>query len=329
MDALREALESREIVVADGPLLIFGGCYSNLEATRALRAKAEQFGIPPQRTICTGDVVAYGADPAATVAAIRDWNVHVVMGNCEESLGWRQADCGCGFAEGTACAELSTAWYAYADAQLGEEDRAWMRGQPRRLYVRIGDRRVAIVHGAVDSINAFVFASTPWEEKARQIALAQCDGVIGGHAGLPFTQIVSGKLWHNTGAIGMPANDGTRRAWYSVLMLSPHGMDLHSLSLEYDAARAARKMRASGLPEGYAAALETGLWPSCDVLPPLELGARGRPIEPQCRRWTDKSDDPAPMQVAPTRLKFSDPERTASGEPRAVVNLRALETVWF
>ncbi|MGH6976038.1 MAG: metallophosphoesterase family protein, partial [Stellaceae bacterium] len=129
------------------PLLVFGGCYSNLEATRAIRAEAERLGIPPDRTICTGDIVAYGADAVETVAAIRDWRIHVVMGNCEESLGWAKADCGCGYAADSACAELSTVWYAYADARLGLDERRWMRDLPRRLHIRMGGRRLAVVHG--------------------------------------------------------------------------------------------------------------------------------------------------------------------------------------
>ncbi len=31
----------------DGPVLVFGRCYSNLEATVALRREAERLGIPP------------------------------------------------------------------------------------------------------------------------------------------------------------------------------------------------------------------------------------------------------------------------------------------
>ena len=37
------------------------------------------------------------------------------------------------------------------------------------------------------------------------------DAIIGGHSGLPFTQTLGSRLWHNPGAIGMPANDGTPR----------------------------------------------------------------------------------------------------------------------
>lgn len=51
-------------------MAIFGGPYSNLEATRAFFDTAAQLGIPPARIVCTGDVVAYGADAAATTALI-------------------------------------------------------------------------------------------------------------------------------------------------------------------------------------------------------------------------------------------------------------------
>src|SRR5690242_20065423 len=108
-----------------GPMLVFGGPYSNLEATRALIDEARRRDIPAERIVCTGDVVAYGADAEATVAQVREAGIHVVMGNCEESLGSGAEDCGCGFAEGSACDLLSAAWFAHADKTLGAEARAW------------------------------------------------------------------------------------------------------------------------------------------------------------------------------------------------------------
>ena len=38
-------------LVMDGPVLAFGGCYGNLEATRALLDAAAELAIPPERTI--------------------------------------------------------------------------------------------------------------------------------------------------------------------------------------------------------------------------------------------------------------------------------------
>src|SRR5712675_411232 len=56
----------------DGPALVFGGPYGNLQATAAVLRAGERRGIPPSRIICTGDLVAYGGDPVATIALVRD-----------------------------------------------------------------------------------------------------------------------------------------------------------------------------------------------------------------------------------------------------------------
>ena len=300
-EILREAESSRPtdtvepantpalVLEPNRPLLIFGGCYSNLEATLALSAEARRLGIPPERTVCTGDVVAYCADATQTVDLIRDWGTHVVMGNCEEALGFRKKDCGCGFAEDTECRRMSADWYAYADTEVGEDQRNWMRSLPRHLEIRLAGRRLTVVHGSVDSINRFIFASTPWSEKETQITLAACDAVIGGHCGIPFAQGVGEKLWLNAGAIGMPANDGTARGWYSLLIPTDEVIEIRVLPLDYDARSAATKMRLRGLLEGYAAALEAGLWPSCDVLPAEELARRGEALPPLLLHWPVKS----------------------------------------
>src|SRR5262245_66597199 len=98
----------------DGPLMVFGGPYSNLEATRAVLGEAARLEIPADRIICTGDVVAYGADPAATVALVRGSVRHVVMGNCEERIAAGCDDFGCGFSVGRTCYRLVCSVFACA-----------------------------------------------------------------------------------------------------------------------------------------------------------------------------------------------------------------------
>lgn len=268
-----------------GTVLVFGGCYSNLQATRALLGEARRLGIPPQRIICTGDLVAYGADAAATVDIIRRAGVQVVMGNCEESLGARALDCGCGFTAGSACDRLSAAWYSHAAGQLDDEVLAWMRSLPRRIDLLIDGRHLAVVHGSPDQINAFIFGSASDDALRQLVRGVGCDGVIGGHCGLPFTRLVDGLLWHNPGAIGVPANDGTPRVWFSVLKPDHDGIEIRHLPLEYEHGAAAAAMRAARLPEEYADALSCGLWPSLDVLPPEELARTGRALAPQTLHW--------------------------------------------
>ena len=274
-----------EPIVMDGPALVFGGPYSNLQATGAVLAEARRLGVPPGRAVCTGDVVAYCGDALATAELVRRSGIHVVMGNCEESLGNEAAECGCGFEAGTACARLAVEWYRHANRALDGASRAWMRGLPRRIDIVIAGRTLAAIHGGVAKINRYIFASTPEAEKRAEISAAGCDGMIGGHCGLPFTQIDGGKLWHNPGAIGLPANDGTPRVWYSLLTPTREGLRIEHRALDYPHRDAARTMRAAGLPEGYAAALSSGIWPSCDVLPAEERRAQGQPIMPGIVTW--------------------------------------------
>ena len=277
-------------VTLDGPVLFFGGPYSNLEATRAVLAEAERRRIPPERVVCTGDVVAYAADAKATVDHVRRSGIHVVMGNCEESLAQGASDCGCGFAPGSACDRLSAAWFAHADRELGRDERAWMAALPRRLDVEIlpADVTLAVIHASLAEINRFVFASTPDEVKADDLARCGADGIVAGHCGLPFSQIIGGRLWHNPGAVGMPANDGTPRTWFSVIGggTEPGSVRIEHLALAYDHAAAVSKMRGAGLPHGYADALSSGLWPSCDVLPATERKARGEPLNETTVSWS-------------------------------------------
>jgi uncharacterized radical SAM superfamily Fe-S cluster-containing enzyme len=336
------------VVRPDGPVLIFGGPYSNLEATTAVFDAAKRLSIGPKQVICTGDVVAYGADAVATATLVRNFGCHVVMGNCEESLASGMSDCGCGFPDDSACQRLSSAWFNHADRTVGTDLRSWMAKLPRRIDVHLGNARLAVVHAGAVSINRFIFASTPAAIKAAEIDAAGVDGIIGGHCGIPFTQVVDGRLWHNAGAVGMPANDGSSRVWYSVLEVRRDAIFIEHHALEYDYRLAARKMRAAGLPEGYAAALETGIWPSCDVLPFKEIREGGVTIvagsvEWRPNRWAatvtpnkigqsfehswpkgDRANIPRLSEE-----KFKNPIITAAGEPRAIVALSRLSTLWI
>ncbi|HLJ63033.1 MAG TPA: radical SAM protein [Stellaceae bacterium] len=333
-------LITSDVITSGGPVLVFGGPYSNLEATAALFAEAKRRAIPPERMICTGDIVAYGADAAATLDLLRASGIHLVMGNCEESLGNSSEDCGCGYAEGSACDRLAVTWYDHASRMLDSDRRHFMAGLPRRIDLEIAGRRLAVIHGSVRQINRFVFASTPAAVKREELRASGVDGVIAGHCGIPFTEIIDERLWHNAGAIGMPANDGTPKVWFSLLKPHPDGLSIEHHALDYDHATAAAKMRAAGLPEGYAASLGSGLWPSCDVLPARELKERGVGLTPGSVFWPSRGGRSGvlwpkqrpvdqPMTRPLDRVKFRDPEVTAKGERRASVALQSLSTLWF
>jgi len=313
------------LLMAAGPVLIFGGNYSNLQASLALLDAARAHGIAPDHIICTGDIVAYGADPQPCVDLIRAHGIASVMGNCEEQLAADANECGCGFTPGSSCDVLAGAWFSYARRHLDDDAKRWMATLPRRIDLAIGTRRLAIVHGAPSRINRFVFGSDPDEMLADEIARTGCDGVIAGHCGLGFTRTIGqhlwhnvggARLWHNAGAIGLPANDGTPRGWYSVLTPEGDGFTITTHPLTYDHSAAAGAMRAAGLPVDYAIALETGIWPSLDILPLPERASTAQPQTPATLRLPGA----VPLEPSPP---------ASSPAPDARVILECLETLWF
>src|SRR4030088_2872699 len=110
-------------------------------AETPLLTMPEWRGIPPSRIICTGDLVAYGGDPVATIGLVRRVGIQVVMGNCDEQLAQGARDCGCGYPAGSACERLSSAWFAHADREVGSDARLWLAGLPRRIDLAIGGAR--------------------------------------------------------------------------------------------------------------------------------------------------------------------------------------------
>jgi len=194
----------------DGPLMVFGGPYSNLEATRAVLGEAARLEISADRIICTGDVVAYGADPAATVALMRGSARHVVMGNCEQSIAAGSADCGCGFPTGSTCERLSAAWFALATRELNADARAWMADLPRRIDIEIGGCRLAVIHGGVDIVNRFVFASSARAIKLEEIRRQGLTGSLPVTAACHSLRRSTGSHGITLAPLGCPRTTGRR-----------------------------------------------------------------------------------------------------------------------
>lgn len=252
-----------------GPVLIFGGPYSNLQATQALFERAEFLGIAPSRMICTGDVVAYCAEPAETVALIRGAGCVVLAGNCERQLAQNAMDCGCGFDAGTDCDLLSAGWFGHADRSVGADARRWMDDLPDLILFTHAGRRIAVIHGGLSDTSRFVWAVSDeaiFQEEVSSIqnVAGHIDMIFAGHSGLMFQRRIGTVDWINAGAIGMPPHDGRVETGFAVL---DSGVTFHRLAYDHQAAHAA--MRAAGLFQGYDAALLTGYWPSEDVLPPV------------------------------------------------------------
>lgn len=257
-------MRHRDFGMFTEPMVLFGGPYSNLPALRALGELLDD-----RPAICTGDLIAYAAEPVETVALMRELDVFCIAGNCERQVVDGAFDCGCGFEDGSACDLLSKGWYAYLSNAVNTETVTYLDSLPEIGTFTQGERRYAVVHGGATAINRFIWPDSPEavfreEIDAIEDAVGQVDGVVAGHSGIAFHRRVAGKQWINAGAIGLPPHDGRPETRYAVLTDGEVIIE----RLAYDHAATRQSMERVGLTQGYHAAMTTGLWPSEDVLPP-------------------------------------------------------------
>lgn len=258
----------RDIGQIKGPVLVFGGVYSNWQALQALMQVAQARGIAAGQMINTGDTVAYCADAQRCADAVARSDMHSIAGNVETSLAQGALDCGCGFDAETACDILARGWYAHARAHIDAGARQWMADLPDILTFQHADRRVAVIHGGVRHAADFIWphdteARFEAEISALNARVGAVDIILSGHCGMAFHRRVGHVDWVNAGAVGMPPNDGAPQTRYLVL----HDADITVEQLSYDHDRAFFAMQQAGLTQGYDRALLSGHWPSEDVLP--------------------------------------------------------------
>lgn len=268
----------KDLGTIKGKTLVFGGVYSNLQALEALKNMAFADGIAPENIICTGDMVAYCAQPKECIQLIKDWGIHCIAGNVELNLVNDVDDCGCNFEDGSRCDTFSRQWYPYLKSQVSQDDIKWLATIPEFLSFAYADRKVAVVHGSYFNISEFIFKSTDWKLKQANFDALNADVILAGHCGLPFSAINENKIWLNAGVIGMPANDGTPRVWYAILN-DKNGFEFEICALEYNYQTAAKMMKNKPLPQTYKETLSTGIWDNCEILPQQEAKLQGNSIQ--------------------------------------------------
>jgi predicted phosphodiesterase len=265
--------------ITGSKLLLFGGVYSNLEALQKLKNWADSNGFGPDQIVCTGDIVGYCAQPQECVDLVKDWGIHCIAGNVEIQLRNGDEDCGCNFNEDSSCDLNSRNWYPFAKEHVNQSSLDWMSKLPLNLTLDFGGAKWGIVHGAQQETAKFIYPSSPWEDKSPSYENLEVDHILAGHCGIPFIDENDNGFWINSGALGMPANDGTQRVWFCVISEEDGEFITEFHSIEYDFKSTQEKMRAEKLPIAYIETLETGLWDSTEVLDGEQAKKTGVRIE--------------------------------------------------
>lgn len=237
-------------------IALFGDLHGNATATAAVLADIDQHA--PDRLVCLGDLVGYGAHPNEVIDLVRDLEIPVIMGNYDDGIGFGRGGCGCAYKnpEEKANGELSIAW---TDNMVTPENKRWLQSLLPEYRIEAGGVRVRVVHGSPRRINEYLFEDRDENSLMRIAASADCDVLVFGHTHVPWTREISGVTFVNAGSAGKPKDGDSRACWVMLHVSSSGDMAVDYHRVDYDIAVEAPAIRSAvGLPDAYARALETG-----------------------------------------------------------------------
>ena len=235
-------------------IALFSDIHANQQALDAVWKDIKT--IHPEEIYCLGDLVGYGPHPNEVVQFVRTNNVPTLMGNYDKGVGFDLGDCGCVYQHPAdiALGNLSLKW---AREHTSPQNKTFLRNLPMTIEAKHAGKRLLFVHGSPRAINEYMFADRPEATFARIAKAANCDLLLFGHTHMHYKKQVGGTLFVNTGSVGKP-KDGDPRAGYVMLTLGTGTIDGEFRRVDYDVAKTAHAVRASGLPHDFAIGLETG-----------------------------------------------------------------------
>jgi diadenosine tetraphosphatase ApaH/serine/threonine PP2A family protein phosphatase len=243
-------------------IALLADIHSNLEALEACLGHAREHGA--REFAFLGDLVGYGADPAAVIEIVADHasrGAVVVKGNHDAAISGSTA-----YLNDAAAAAI-----AWSREILSAEHRAYLDGLP--LCVRKGSS--CFVHASAASPERwdYIDSAGAAERSARAAATPYTfSGHV--HDQALYVEGAGGRMFafrpQNAVAIPMGAHrawlaivgsagqprDGNPAACYALADLEAQAITFHRVA--YDNLAAARKVRAAGLPEILAYRLERG-----------------------------------------------------------------------
>lgn len=231
-------------------IALISDIHGNLPALDAVLGHVAQ--QKPDAMYCLGDLVGYGASPNEVTERIQAEKVPTIMGNYDDGVGFDRNECGCAYRD-PVDQELGDRSLAWTKAHTTPENKAFLRTLPKELRFEADGKRVLLVHGSPRRINEYLFEDRPLSSFQRLAASSNADIIAFGHTHKPYQKSVDGVLFVNTGSVGKP-KDLDWRACYVVI--DAGAISFHRVS--YDVAKAAAAIRATELPNEFAADIETG-----------------------------------------------------------------------
>jgi diadenosine tetraphosphatase ApaH/serine/threonine PP2A family protein phosphatase len=224
---------------------ILGDIHANLPALEAVLADLE--GQEVERVLCLGDVVGYGAEPAACIERVRGLEPAIVAGNHDWAVAERLS---LDFFNSAARAAIE-----WTRRNLSARDVAWLGDLPL-VHEEEG---ILLVHSTVHDPHVFDYLQTPYDAYLSFQALEH-DTAFVGHSHVPITffdgtpvtysvdervSLRGRRTISNVGSVGQPRDEDPRAA-YGILDSDAMTLDVRRVS--YDVETTIGRIRDAGLP---------------------------------------------------------------------------------
>jgi len=237
-------------------LAVISDIHGNATALDAVLADLER--RPADAVICLGDCVQGGAQPAETVARLRQLACPIVMGNADD---WLLTGMAAGVErtppERLRVLEDVRAWSL---GRLSAADRAFIAGFTPTVTVDLAGLRLLGYHGSPASFDEILLPETPREPFEAALAPHAADLMCGGHVHLQFQRRMGDSLHFNPGSVGqaylhdLPAGTPMIDPWaeYAVVEAEAGRRSLEFRRVPYDVRGYLRVLRESGQPHAEA-----------------------------------------------------------------------------
>jgi putative phosphoesterase len=189
-------------------ILLLSDIHANPWALRAVCTDVHA----AEHTLCAGDSVNYGPDPASVIHWLRNHQAVTVRGNHDNAVAFA-ADPKASLAKEA----LALAMRDWTRDQLEPADMAWLLTLERQVLWEEGGVRFLILH-ATPQDRLYDYRLTPDVSDSLLLELTRsvkADVLVVGHTHLPLLRRARNLTIVNPGSVGQPL-DGDPRASYAV-----------------------------------------------------------------------------------------------------------------
>ena len=213
-----------------------------------------------------GDLVGYAAFPNEVVARLDAEAIAGIAGNYDSTVATGYKHCGCR-SENPRQEALAHESFTWTLAHTSSATKRRLGALPFRLDIRplgghVAGPTLTLVHATPTSNLVYVTEDRTDDflrKMAEQAGLKAGDAIAFGHTHKPWSRVVDGIRFVNTGSVGRP-KDGDPRAGYTIIDVGGDGPPpVESVRVPYSVMAAKAALEEGGLPGDFGLVLESGL----------------------------------------------------------------------